>query len=105
MAASRCSPPRWQILLLKTLFTDAGDQGRQFQLAPAELLPCSQAQIINALVRPRDWFTCQNARSWRAAIGSLNRCRRLGLAFLRLASIRLMLGKPLQSTRCFRIDS
>ena len=88
---------------LKTLFADAGYQGRQFQQALADILPSIKAQIIK---RPRQAKgSVHLPKRWivERTIAWLNRCRRLakdwenlnrkGLAFLRLASIRLMLRK------------
>src|SRR6267154_2002929 len=70
---------------LKTLFADGGYQGQQFAKALAKVLPHLDVEIVKRSV------------AW------LNRCRRLAkdwenlnrkaLAFLRLASIRLMLRK------------
>ncbi len=87
---------------LKTLFADAGYQGRQFQQALADILPSIAAEIIKRphqakgfVHLPKRWIV--ERTMW------LNRCRRLakdwenlnrkGLAFLHLASIRLMLRK------------
>ena len=88
---------------LKKLFADGGYQGPQFQKALAKVLP----QIITEIVKrsdkakgfeilPRRWVV-ERTFAW------LNRCRRLAkdwenlirnaLAFLRLASIRLMLRR------------
>jgi transposase len=86
---------------LRTLFADAGYQGRQFQQALIDILPSIAAEIIKRphqakgfVHRPKRWIV-ERTIAW------LNRCRRLakdwknlnrkGLAFLRLASIRLML--------------
>ena len=74
---------------LKKLFADSAYQGRAFQTALASVLPHLETEIIK--------------RPLGAEVGWLNRCRRLvkdweclnhkALAFLRLASIRLMLRK------------
>jgi transposase len=101
------------ILLLATLFgmhpflqkliADAGYQGPKFQKALAKILPRLEADIVKRsehvkgfVVLPKRWIV-ERTIAW------LNRCRRLakdwenlnrkGLAFLRLASIRLMLRK------------
>jgi transposase len=88
---------------LKKLFADAGYQGPQFQKALAKILPQLEADIVKRsdhvkgfAVLPKRWIV-ERTIAW------LNRCRRLakdwenlnrkGLAFLRLASIRLMLRK------------
>ena len=88
---------------LQTLFADAGYQGRKFQRALAKILPHLEPQIVKRsdhakgfAVLPKRWIV-ERTIAW------LNRCRRLAkdweclsrkaLAFLRLASIRLMLRK------------
>ena len=88
---------------LQTLFADAGYQGRKFHNALKAILPHLQTQIVKRsdqakgfVVLPKRWVV-ERTLAW------LNRCRRLSkdwenlnrvaLAFLRLASIRLMLRK------------
>jgi len=88
---------------LTKLFADAGYQGPQFQKALGKILPHLQADIVKRsdhakgfVVLPKRWIV-ERTIAW------LNRCRRLAkdwenlnrkaLAFLRLASIRLMLRK------------
>lgn len=88
---------------LKKLFADGGYQGPQFQKALARILPQIKTEIIKRSDRakgfeilPRRWVV-ERTFAW------LNRCRRLAkdwenltrnaLAFLRLASIRLMLRR------------
>jgi len=88
---------------LKILFADGGYQGPLFQTALATVLPQLETKIIKRSdiakgfeVLPRRWVV-ERSFAW------LNRCRRLAkdwenltrnaLAFLRLASIRLMLRK------------
>src|SRR5262244_2003031 len=88
---------------LKKLFADGGYQGPDFQKALARILPQLETEIVKRsdrtkgfVVLPRRWIV-ERTFAW------LNRCRRLAkdwenlnrnaLAFLRLASIRLMLRK------------
>ena len=88
---------------LRKIFADGGYQGRQFRAQPAALLPRLSVEIIKRSdaakgfqVLPRRWVV-ERTLAW------LNRCRRLAkdfenlsctaLAFIRLASIRLMLRK------------
>jgi len=88
---------------LKKLFADAAYQGPGFQKGLARVLPCLETEIVRRSdqikgfeVLPKRWIV-ERTIAW------LNRCRRLakdwenlnrkGLAFLRLASIRLMLRK------------
>jgi len=89
--------------LLKKLFADAGYQGPKFRNALIKILPQLQTEIVKRsdqvkgfVVLPKRWIV-ERTIAW------LNRCRRLAkdwenlnrkaLAFLRLASIRLMLRK------------
>lgn len=88
---------------LQVLFADAGYQGQQFHTALKTILPHLQTQIVKRsdqakgfVVLPKRWLV-ERTLAW------LNRCRRLAkdwenlnrvaVAFLRLASIRLMLRK------------
>jgi transposase len=88
---------------LKKLFADGGYQGPEFRKALTTILPQLETDIIKRsdqakgfVVLPRRWVV-ERTIAW------LNRCRRLAkdwenlnrkaLAFLRLASIRLMLRK------------
>jgi transposase len=93
--------------LLK-LYADGAYQGPIFRNAIRRLLPQVEVDIVKRsdaatsfVVLPKRWVV-------ERSIGWLNRCRRLakdweclnskGLAFLRWASIRLMLRKLCQST-------
>ena len=88
---------------LRKLFADSGYQGPKFQKALARTLPQLETEIVRRSDRakgfevlPRRWVV-ERTFAW------LNRCRRLAkdwenlsrnaLAFLKLASIRLMLRK------------
>jgi transposase len=88
---------------LRRLFADSGYQGPKFQKALAKILPQLETEIVRRSDRakgfevlPRRWIV-ERTFAW------LNRCRRLAkdwenlsrnaLAFLKLASIRLMLRK------------
>lgn len=88
---------------LKVLFADGGYQGPQFQTALTKVLPQIKTEIIKRSdtakgfeVLPRRWVV-ERSFAW------FNRCRRLAKdwenlsrnarAFLRLASIRLMLRR------------
>ena len=88
---------------LRKLFADAGYQGPQFLMATAAVLPQLCVEIVKRSdkaegfeVLPRRWVV-ERTLAW------LNRCRRLAkdfenltsnaVAFVRLASIRLMLRK------------
>jgi transposase len=88
---------------LRKLFADSGYQGSKFQKALAKVLPHLEIDIVKRSdkakgfeVLPRRWVV-ERTLAW------FNRCRRLAkdwenlsrnaLAFLKLASIRLMLRK------------
>jgi transposase len=88
---------------LKKLFADGGYQGPEFRNALTKILPCLKIEIVKRsdlakgfVVLPKRWIV-ERTIAW------LNRCRRLAkdwenlnrkaLAFLHLASIRLMLRK------------
>ena len=91
---------------LRKLYSDAGYQGPKFQAALKRVLRQVQIQIVRRSdtaqgfeVLPRRWIV-------ERTIGWLNRCRRLakdweclnqnGLAFLRWATIRLMVRQLCQ---------
>ena len=88
---------------LKKLYADGGYQGPEFNRGLARVLPCVKTEIVKRsdqtkgfVVLPKRWLV-ERTFAW------LNRCRRLAkdwenfnskaLAFLRLASIRLMLRR------------
>jgi transposase len=88
---------------MKKLFADGGYQGTKFRQGLAKLLPQLTVEIVKRSdtaqgfeVLPRRWVV-ERTLAW------LNRCRRLAkdfenltrnaLAFIKLASIRLMLRK------------
>ena len=88
---------------MRKLFADGGYQGPQFQRAVRKRLPHLEIEIVKRSdqaqgfeVIPRRWVV-------ERTLGWLNRCRRLAkdfenrtrnaIAFIRLASIRLMLRK------------
>jgi len=88
---------------LKKLFAGGGYQGPEFNQTLARVLPHLKAEIVKRsdhakgfVVLPKRWIV-ERTFAW------LNRCRRLAkdwenlnrkaLAFLRLASIRLMLRR------------
>jgi len=92
-----------QYPFLKRLFADSAYQGPVFQTALDKILPELKTEIVKRsdiangfVILPKRWIV-ERTIAW------LNRCRRLakdwenlnrkGLAFLRLASIRLMLRK------------
>jgi hypothetical protein len=93
---------------LKTLFADAGYQGRQFQQKLADILPSIAAEIIKLhqakgfVHLPSVGLSSAPLRGSTAVEGLRRKnLNRSGLAFLRLASIRLMLAKALQSNLMF----
>jgi transposase len=88
---------------LKTLFADGGYQGSQFAKAVAKVRPHLDIEIVKRSDRVGGFAISPTRWIVERTIAWLNRCRRLAkdweslnrkaLAFLRLASIRLMLRK------------
>ena len=88
---------------LRKLFADGGYQGPQFEKALAKVLPHLNVEIVKRSDRARGFVVLPQRWIVERTIAWLNRCRRLAkdwenrnrkaLAFLRLASIRLMLRK------------
>jgi len=88
---------------LKKLFADAAYQGPEFHSAFARVLPCIETEIVKRSDRANGFVVLPKRWIVERTIAWLNRCRRLAkdwenlnrkaLAFLRLASIRLMLRK------------
>jgi len=95
---------------LQKLFADGGYQGPIFRKALAKALPHLEIEIVKRPdhakgfeVLPRRWVVVVRHAHHEGTFAWLNRCRRLAkdfenltrnaLAFLRLASIRLMLRK------------
>lgn len=100
---------------LRKLFADSAYEGPIFHTALAKILPLLETEIVKRsdqvkgfVVLPKRWIV-------ERTIGWLNRCRRLAkdwenlnrnaLAFLKFASIRLMLRKLCNPSYCFRTDS
>jgi len=88
---------------LKKLFADSGYQGPQFAAALAKTHPYLEVEIVKRSDRAKGFVVIPKRWIVERTIAWLNRCRRLAkdwenhsrkaLAFLRLASIRLMLRK------------
>ncbi len=95
---------------LSKLFADSAYQGPKFHGALAHILPGLETEIVKRsdrvkgfVVLPRRWIVERSRRDGAKRAAWLNRCRRLAkdweclnrnaLAFLKLASIRLMLRK------------
>jgi len=90
-------------LFLKKLFADGGYQGPEFNKALARILPQLETEIVKRSDQAKGFAVLPRRSVVERTIAWLNRCRRLAkdwenrnrkaLAFLRLASIRLMLRK------------
>ena len=88
---------------LKKLFADGGYQGPDFQKALGKILPQLETEIVKRSDRTKGFVVLPCRWVVERTFAWLNRCRRLAkdwenlnrnaLAFLRLASIRLMLRK------------
>jgi putative transposase len=88
---------------LKILFADSAYEGPIFHTALVSILPCMETEIIKRSDKAKGFVPLPKRWIVERTIGWLNRCRRLAkdweclnrkaLAFLKLASIRLMLRK------------
>ena len=88
---------------LAKLFADSAYQGPIFGNALAKILPCLETEIIRRSNQAKGFVQLPKRWIVERTIAWLNRCRRLAkdwenlnrnaLAFLKLASIRLMLRK------------
>jgi transposase len=88
---------------LQKLFADSAYQGPLFDTGLANVLPHLQTEIVKRSDQARGFVVLPKRWIVERTIAWLNRCRRLAkdfenlsrnaLAFLRLASIRLMLRK------------
>ena len=100
---------------LKKLFVDSAYEGPIFHTALASILPCLKTEIVKRSDRIKGFVVLPKRWIVERTIGWINRCRRLAkdwenlnhnaLAFLKLASIRLMLRKLCNSLGSFRTDS
>ena len=92
-----------QFPFLKKLFADSAYAGRVFHNGLANVMPSLATEIVRRCDRAKGLVVLPKRWIVERTIGWLGRCRRLAkdwenlnrnaLAFLRLASIRLMLGK------------
>ena len=88
---------------LRKLFADGGYQGPKFRKAQKKALPYLSTEIVKRSDRAKGFEVLPGRWVVERTFAWLNRCRRLAkdfenltrnaLAFLRLASIRLMLRK------------
>jgi transposase len=88
---------------LKKLFADGGYQGPEFRKGLAKTLPYLEPEFVKRADRAKGFVVLPKRWIVERSIAWLNRCRRLAkdwenlnrkaLAFLRLASIRLILRK------------
>ena len=94
---------------LKTLFADGGYQGPQFSKAITKVIRHLDVEIVKRSDRVKGFVVLPQRWIVERTIAWLNRCRKLAkdwenlnrkaLAFLRLASIRLMLRKLCNQSR------
>ena len=92
-----------QFPFLEKLFADSAYQGPIFGNALAKILPCLETEIVKRSDQAKGFVQLPKRWIVERTIAWLNRCRRLAkdwenlnrnaLAFLKLASIRLMLRK------------
>ena len=92
-----------QFPFLEKLFADSAYQGPIFSNALAKILPYLKTEIVKRSDRAKGFVPLPKRWIVERTIAWLNRCRRLAkdwenlnrsaLAFLKLASIRLMLRK------------
>jgi transposase len=92
---------------LKKLFADGGYQGPQFEQAVAKILPELHVEIVKRSDRAKGFEVLPKRWVVERTFAWLGRCRRLAkdfenltriaLAFVKLASIRLMLRKLCQT--------
>ena len=92
-----------QFPFLQKLFADSAYQGPIFGNALAKILPCIEIEIVKRPDQAKGFVQLPKRWIVERTIAWLNRCRRLAkdwenlnrssLAFLKLASIRLMLRK------------
>jgi putative transposase len=98
----------WRLLFgmfpfLQKLFADGGYQGSEFTTALATVRPRLNVEIVKRSDRAKEFVVLSKRWIVERTLAWLNRCRRLAkdwqnrnrkaLAFLHLASIRLMLRK------------
>ena len=95
---------------LQKLFADGGYQGPEFSTALAKVRPHLNVEIVKRSDRAKGFVVLSKRWIVERTLAWLNRCRRLAkdwenrnrkaLAFLHLASIRLMLSlEPIQEVR------
>jgi len=88
---------------LSKLFADSAYKGPKFHAVLAHILPCLETEIVKRSDRQKGFVVLPKRWIVERTIAWLNRCRRLAkdwenlngtaLAFIKLASIRLMLRK------------
>jgi transposase len=95
--------PAWRLPFLVKLYADAGYQGPQFRNAIKRILARLQVEIVKRSDQAKGFVALPKRWIVERTLAWLGRCRRLAkdweslnrkaLAFVRLASIRLMLRK------------